>query len=99
MTVTRNLQGEKLILKVSGRVDTITAPNLEKELEGIDGAKDVVFDFDETEYVSSAGLRVILKAQKMMAQIGSFKVINVSEEVYEVFDITGFADVIAIEQK
>ena len=89
---------ENTIVEIVGRLDTTTAPSLEKTLnEDLGETKNLVLDFKGLEYISSAGLRVLLAAQKKMRQIGSMKVINVSENVMEVFEITGFADILTIE--
>jgi anti-sigma B factor antagonist len=85
-------------LKIIGRLDTTTAPELEATVDGcIAGLKELVMDCSELEYVSSAGLRVILKAQKLMNAQGTMKVIHVNETIMEVFEITGFADILNIE--
>ena len=85
-------------IEIVGRLDTTTAPALDKVIcEDIEGAKNLILDFKSLEYISSAGLRVLLAAQKKMQKIGSMKVINVCEEVMDVFEITGFADVLVIE--
>ena len=89
---------ENTVVELGGRLDTTTAPSLEKMLnEDIGESKNLIFDFKGLEYISSAGLRVLLSAQKRMQKIGSMKVINVCEEVMEVFEITGFADILTIE--
>ena len=89
---------ENTTIEIVGRLDTTTAPSLEKMLnEDIGESKNLIFDFKGLEYISSAGLRVLLSAQKRMQKIGSMKVINVCEEVMEVFEITGFADILTIE--
>ena len=89
---------ENTIVELVGRLDTTTAPSLEKMLnEDIGESKNLILDFKGLEYISSAGLRVLLSAQKRMQKIGSMKVINVCEEVMEVFEITGFADILTIE--
>lgn len=86
------------VITLSGRLDTTTAPQLEQELDGVlPGTTDLVLDLEKLEYISSAGLRVILKAQKAMNQKGSMKLIHVSDSVMEVFDITGFVDFLTIE--
>ena len=85
-------------IEIVGRLDTTTAPALDKVIcEDIEGTKNLILDFKGLEYISSAGLRVLLAAQKKMQKIGSMKVINVCEEVMDVFEITGFADVLVIE--
>ena len=89
---------EETVIKVDGRLDTNTAPSLDKTInEDIGDTKNLVLDFSGLEYISSAGLRVLLSAQKKMQKVGTMKLINVSAEVNEVFDITGFADILNIE--
>ena len=98
MTIEMKTNEQGLVLEVTGRLDTTTAPALEKSIqENVQDAKHLVLDFTGLEYISSAGLRVLLSAQKKMQQIGEMKVINVCEEVMEVFEITGFADILVIE--
>lgn len=98
MTIEKNFENEKASLKVSGRLDTTTAPELEKELDPVlSRARDLVFDLSDLEYISSAGLRVILKAQKAMNAKGSMKLTGVNDSIMEVFDITGFLDILTIE--
>ena len=98
MTIEKKINGEEVTLVVSGRLDTQTAPELEKELdEVLSGLKELTFDMTNLEYVSSAGLRVILKAQKAMNAQGSMKLTGVNDSIMEVFDITGFLDILTIE--
>ena len=98
MTIETKINGEALTLIVSGRLDTQTAPELEKELDSVlADIKELTFDFANLEYVSSAGLRVILKAQKAMNTQGSMKLTGVNDSIMEVFDITGFLDILTIE--
>ena len=98
MTIEKKLGGEAVTLIVSGRLDTQTAPELENELDSVlSGLKELTFDFANLEYVSSAGLRVILKAQKAMNAQGSMKLTGVNDSIMEVFDITGFLDILTIE--
>lgn len=98
MVIEKNFENEQLTLKVSGRLDTTTAPELEAEIDAsLDAANEVVFDMADLEYISSAGLRVILKAQKIMNAKGKMKLVNVNESIMEVFDITGFLDILTIE--
>ena len=98
MTIERKINGESATLIVSGRLDTQTAPELENELDSVlEGLKDLTFDMTNLEYVSSAGLRVILKAQKVMNTQGSMKLTGVNDSIMEVFDITGFLDILTIE--
>ena len=90
---------EEVILVVSGRLDTTTAPTLDKTLcDVLNEVRNIVLDIKELEYISSAGLRVLLSAQKKMNKIGSMKLTGVCEEVMEVFEMTGFADILDIEQ-
>ena len=89
---------ENVTISLEGRLDTTTAPQLEKELETVlITAKELVLDFAKLEYISSAGLRVLLKAQKVMNKQGSMKLIHVSDDVKEIFEITGFVDILTIE--
>ena len=97
MTINKNLEGEKLTVAVEGRLDTSTAPELEKELSNLAGVKELFLDFAKLEYVSSAGLRVLLASQKTMNGQGKMVIKNVNETIMEVFEITGFADILTIE--
>ena len=98
MTIDKNIEGTKTQLKISGRLDTSTAPELEATINNcLAGVEELIMDFEGLEYVSSAGLRVILKTQKIMNNQGNMKIINVNDTIMEVFDITGFADVLTIE--
>ena len=87
-----------MTIAVEGRLDTMTAPQLETVIkEELDGVDNLVFDFSELRYISSAGLRVLLTAQKAMNDQGSMKVVNVNDLVSEVFELTGFSDILDIE--
>ena len=98
MTIEKVLNGENAKIVVVGRLDTQTAPELEKVIdEVVANVKELVFDMNGLEYVSSAGLRVILKAQKIMNTKGSMKLIGVNDSIMEDFDITGFLDNFTIE--
>lgn len=98
MTINKISDGEKLTVAITGRLDTNSSPNLEAELrQSVDGVTELVFDFSEVEYISSAGLRVLLAAQKVMNRKGSMKLVGVSDEIQEVFEITGFSDILTIE--
>ena len=98
MTIEIKRNAEELVLQIVGRLDTNTAPALDKAIaENIHDVKSLILDLKGLEYISSAGLRVLLSAQKKIQQIGEMKVINVCEEVMEVFEITGFADILVIE--
>ena len=98
MTIEIKKNSNETIIEIVGRLDTITAPVLEKTIaDNIDDVKNLVLDFNGLEYISSAGLRVLLGAQKKMQKIGSMKLIGVCEAVMEVFEMTGFADILVIE--
>ena len=98
MTIEKKINADAVTLIVSGRLDTQTAPELENELDAVlSGIKELTFDMTNLEYVSSAGLRVILKAQKAMNAQGSMKLTGVNDSIMEVFDITGFLDILTIE--
>ena len=98
MTIEKKINNDAATLIVSGRLDTQTAPKLENELDAVlPGLRDLTFDMTNLEYVSSAGLRVILKAQKAMNAQGSMKLTGVNDSIMEVFDITGFLDILTIE--
>ena len=97
MTIEIKKSAEETIIEIAGRLDTITAPALDKTIhEDIGDAKNLTLDMRGLEYISSAGLRVLLSAQKKMQKIGSMKVTNVCAEVMEVFEMTGFADILVI---
>ena len=97
MKIKKELENNMLVLFVEGRLDTVTAPELECEVSDLRGVTDLVFDMKNLEYISSAGLRVILKAQKTMNTQGYMKLKNVGESIMEVFEITGFSDILTIE--
>ena len=98
MTIEIKKNAEETIIEIAGRLDTITAPALDKTInEDISDTKNLVLDVKGMEYISSAGLRVLLSAQKKMQKIGSMKVKNVCQDVMEVFEMTGFADILVIE--
>ena len=98
MTIEIKKNVDELVLEITGRVDTITAPALDKTInENLEGVKTLILDLKSLEYISSAGLRVLLSAQKKMQQVGVMKVVNVCELVMEVFEMTGFADILNIK--
>ncbi len=98
MTIEIKKNADNTVIEIVGRLDTTTAPALDKAInEDMGDVKNLVLDVKGMEYISSAGLRVLLGAQKKMQKIGSMKVINVCEEVMEVFEMTGFADILVIE--
>ena len=97
LNITKNTEQEKLTLTLEGRLDTITAPDLEKTLrEDLDGVTELTLDFEKLEYISSAGLRVLLSAQKTMNRQGSMKLVHVGETIMEIFEVTGFSDILTI---
>ena len=97
MTIEIKKSAAETIIEIVGRLDTITAPALDKTInEDIADTKNLVLDLKGLEYISSAGLRVLLGAQKKMQKIGSMKVMNVCQEVMDVFEMTGFADILVI---
>ncbi len=99
LNINKKLEGEKLTISLEGRLDTTTSPELETELHNsLDGVKELVFDFKDLAYISSAGLRVLLSAQKTMNKQGSMKICNVNSDIMEIFDVTGFVDILVIEQ-
>jgi len=98
MTIEKNRNGSALTLTISGRLDTNTAPQLEMELKsGLEGVEHLVLDFANLAYLSSAGLRVLLAAQKVMNRQGDMIVRSVNETIAEIFDVTGFCDILTIE--
>ena len=98
MTINKNLNGSALHIALEGRLDTTTAPELESELKAsLNGITELVFDFEKLDYISSAGLRVLLSAQKTMTKQGAMKIIHVNEMIMEVFEVTGFSDILTIE--
>jgi anti-sigma B factor antagonist len=98
MKISKNQKGTALEIALEGRLDTTTAPQLESELKSaLSGTTELVFDLAKLDYISSAGLRVLLSTQKVMNKQGSMKIINVNETIMEVFDVTGFVDILTIE--
>ena len=98
MTIEKMINGNVAVLKINGMLDTETAPQLEALLDSeLAGITELTLDFQALEYVSSAGLRVIISAQKMMNQAGKMKIIHVNESIMEIFEITGFTNILTIE--
>ena len=98
MTIEKNLNGTTLSIALNGRLDTTTAPQLEAELKAaLDGITNLTLDFAALDYLSSAGLRVLLATQKQMNNQGAMVVRNVNETIAEIFDVTGFSDILTIE--
>lgn len=98
MEIIKRKNADELDIALKGRLDTTTAPRLEAELkEGLDGVKSLSLDFAQLEYLSSAGLRVLLAAQKVMSKQGKMVIRNVNETIAEIFEVTGFSDILTIE--
>ena len=98
MTINKTLNGSDLVISLEGRLDTMTAPELEAEMNAsLKSADSLTMDFSKLDYISSAGLRVLLSAHKVMSAKGGMKVTNVNEVVQEVFEVTGFSDILDIE--
>lgn len=99
MKITKQVSDGTLTVLIDGRIDTITAPILERELNHsvTNNITCLIFDFEKVEYMSSAGIRVIMLADKVMSKQGEMKLIHVNEEIFEIFDITGLADLLTIE--
>ncbi len=97
MTITKTLENKKAILSVEGWLDTNSAPELGREIEALSDIESLILDFDKLEYISSAGLRILLSTQKTMNKQGSMVIKNVNEDVMDIFNITGFVDFLTIE--
>ena len=98
LNIEKNKNGTDFAIALEGRLDTTTAPQLEKELkEDVNGVSELTFDFAKLEYISSAGLRVLLSAQKIMNKQGHMVIRNVNEDIMEIFEVTGFSDILDIE--
>ena len=98
MTITKKENGKSFTLSVEGRLDTLTSPELEKEINELSAsAEDLVVDFAKLEYISSAGLRVLLSAHKLFAKKGGMTITNVNETVLDIFEVTGFKDILTIQ--
>lgn len=97
MDIVKERNGSEMCVKIGGRMDTNSAPQLEEALRGeLDGVSDLTLDFEELEYISSSGLRVILSLQKIMNKQGSMKIVKMTQEVKEIFEVTGFTAVVDI---
>ena len=98
LNIQKSIENGTARFALEGRLDTVTAPELEKALkESLDGVTLLTLDFSALEYISSAGLRVLLSAQKLMNRRGEMKVVHVNETVTEIFEVTGFSDILTIE--
>ena len=97
LTINKTIENGSAVFALEGRLDTVTAPELEKELrESLDGIAELTLDFEKLEYISSAGLRVLLATQKVMNRQGSMKLVRVGETIMEIFEVTGFSDILTI---
>ncbi|HAL59597.1 MAG: STAS domain-containing protein [Sarcina sp.] len=98
MNIEKKTDGSSLNIALEGRLDTMTSPQLEETLkDSLDGVTSLIMDFEKLEYISSAGLRVLLSAQKIMNKQGEMKLIHVNEVINEIFEVTGFSDILTIE--
>lgn len=98
MNIEKTREENTLTIVLEGRLDTTTAPDVEKELHAsIEGVESLIWDMEKLEYISSAGLRILLAAQKIMEKQGAMKLVNVSEDIMEILDITGFTGILTIE--
>ncbi len=98
MTIQQIKNEKALTVAIEGRLDTMTAPELEAALKtALEGVEELTFDFEKLDYISSAGLRVLLAAQKTMNRQGSMKIVHVNEIIMEIFEVTGFSDILTIE--
>lgn len=98
MKIEKTLNGTELTVKIGGRLDTVTAPYFEAELkQSLTNVEKLVLDFSELEYLSSAGLRIILAAHKLMLNLGGMVIRRVNETILEIFEVTGFSDILTIE--
>lgn len=98
MTISKKLEGTALTVMLEGRLDTTTSPELEAYLlENLEGVTELTFDFEKLDYISSAGLRILLSTHKKMSALGGLKIVHVSEDISEIFEVTGFADILNIE--
>ena len=98
LEIRKTSENEKTVFALTGRLDAVTAPELEKELsESLDGVSDLTFDFEGLDYISSAGLRVLLSTMKIMDKQGRMRLVKVNESVMSIFETTGFSDILTIE--
>ena len=98
LEIKKTIENGKAFFALSGRIDTTTAPQLEKEIkESVNGVTELVLDMKELDYISSSGLRVLLSAKKIMSKQGKMTLLNVNETVMEIFEVTGFSEILTIE--
>lgn len=98
LNITKSIENGSAVFALAGRLDTVTAPELERALqESLAGVSELTLDFEGLDYISSAGLRVLLSTQKLMSKQGAMKLRNVGETIMEIFEVTGFSDILTIE--
>lgn len=98
LNISKTVENNKAEYVLEGRLDTVTAPELEAELKGaLDGVEELILNFEALEYISSAGLRVLLATQKVMNKQGEMKIVKVNQTIMEIFEVTGFSDILTIE--
>ena len=97
LNIDKTIESGKAVVVLEGRLDTVTAPSLEKELASLEDVTELVLDFKALDYISSAGLRVLLSAQKAMSKQGGMKICRVNDTIMEIFEVTGFSDILTIE--
>ena len=98
MTITKTVDDKSLTLALEGRLDTATAPELDAELQSsLDGVETLILDLEKLQYMSAAGLRILLLTQKRMMKQGQMKVLHVGETIMEIFEVTGFSEILTIE--
>ncbi|MBR1508830.1 MAG: STAS domain-containing protein [Eubacterium sp.] len=100
MNIAKNRNGSTLEILLEGRLDTVTSPDLDVVIkESLDGVTELIFDLDKLEYISSSGLRTLLAAQKIMNKQGTMKIVDANEMVMEIFEVTGFIDILNVETR
>ena len=98
LNISKTINDDRMNIVLEGRLDTVTSQNLEEELkDSLDGVKELILDFGGLNYISSAGLRVLLATQKIMMKQGEMKLVRVNDEIMEIMDITGFSEILTIE--
>ena len=98
LNITKTIENGTASIAVEGRLDTVTAPRLEEAIkESLDGVTTMLLDFEKLEYISSAGLRVLLSAQKAMSRQGEMKILNICETIQDIFEVTGFSEILTVE--
>lgn len=97
MTISKKQDGKELVIFIEGRLDSTTAPALDMEVKALNGVESLVFDLEKLEYISSAGFRILLSAQKKMSKQGDMVVKNVRKDIYELFEVSGFNEILTIK--